>query len=232
MNIRNQLLCAHSTLLFCLLVGVGGFVVSGFLPPPSPGLNADQLSAFITNDFSLRIGVSLMALGAPIFMGLAVAVTNQMRRIEGSQAVLSNLQMLAAAVGVLAIQFPAYFWLAISYRPDTPRELIVLFNDLSFFLLLAAYSPAVLQNLCIGLCILGAPKQTVYPRWLGYANLWLALTLLPGILTPFFRSGPFTYSGLFGFWIVAIGFFIWVLLMWWYTVKAIRQQATAGEPSH
>jgi hypothetical protein len=100
-------------------------------------------------------------------------------------------------------------------------------DNLAFFLLLAAYSPAVLQNAAIGLCIIGGREDAPqpYPRWLGYANLWLAITLLPGILVPFFTSGPFTYAGLFGFWLVATGFFAWTILMWWYTVRAIKQQA-------
>jgi hypothetical protein len=237
-NTRNQLICLHLTIPFVLLVGVGGFVLAGFLPPPSPGLSeADTAALFTPDNYAMRIGVSLLAGGSALFMGPAVAFRCQLRRIEGKFTALADLQMLSAAVGVLALQFPAYMWLAVSFRPGIPAEIVTVIVNLAFFLLLAAYSPAVLQNASIGLCILGARPGDVqpYPRWLGYANLWLAITLLPGILVPFFTSGPFTYGGIFGFWIVATGFFCWVVLMWWFTLKAIKAQAAgvaegAGAP--
>jgi hypothetical protein len=226
-NTRNQLLCIHLAIPFVLLVGVGGFVIAGFIPPPSPSLSVGDTAALFTPDHvGMRIGVSLLAGGSALFLGPAVAFKCQLRRIEGRHPALADLQLVSAAVGVLALQFPAYMWLAISYRPGIPPEIAAVFDNLAFFLLLAAYSPAVLQNLSIGMCILGgrddAPQP--YPRWLGYANIWLAVTLLPGILVPFFTSGPFTYSGLFGFWLVATGFFLWMILMWWYTVRAIKTQ--------
>ena len=234
MNTRNQLLCIHLVIPFVLLVGVGGFVLSGFIPPPSPGLSVGDTAALFTPDrIGMRIGVSLLAGGSALFMGPAVAFKCQLRRIEGRFPALADLQLVSAAVGVLALQFPAYMWLAVSYRPGIPPEIVTVFNNLAFFLLLAAYSPAVLQNLSIGMCILGgqegAPRP--YPRWLGYANIWLGVTLLPGILVPFFTGGPFTYSGLFGFWLVATGFFLWIILMWWYTVRAIKTQAAEAVAS-
>jgi hypothetical protein len=233
LNTRNQLFCAHLAIPFAIFVGVGGFVLTGWLPPPSPGLSVQDTARIFTDNTAMRIGVSFMALGAPLFLGPAVAFACQLRRIEGKFAVLSNLQMLGGAVGVLAIQFPAYFWLVISYRPDIPADIVAIVNNLAFFLLLAAYSPAVVQNVAIGLCILGAEDGApqVYPRWLGYANLWLAVTLLPGAVVPFFRTGPFTYGGIFGFWLVAVGFFVWVILMWWFTVTAIREQARERTPA-
>jgi hypothetical protein len=234
MNTRNQLFCIHLAIPFVLFVGVGGFVVTGWLPPPDPGQSVAHTAAiFSTDNYRVRVGVSFLALGSALFLGPAVAIANQLKRIEGRYAALSQLQMLGAAVGVLALQFPAYIWLAISYRPDIPGDIVMVLNNLAFFLLLAAYSPAVVQNVGIGLCILGGGegRPEPYPRWLGYVNLWLAATLLPGILVPFFTGGPFTYRGIFGFWLVAVGFFAWIILMWWYTVRAIQRQASGAAES-
>jgi hypothetical protein len=137
--------------------------------------------------------------------------------------------MLAAAVGVIEILVPGYLFLAASFRPSTPPETVAVFVNLGFFLLVAGVGPAIAQNVAIGVCILnGDPEGShPYPRWLGYANLWLALTLAPGVLVPFFTAGPFTYAGVFGFWMPVTGFFIWLSLMWWFTLRAIRSQAEA-----
>lgn len=232
MNTRNQLMCAHSTVVFVLFTIVGLFVLAGWIPPPSPALDAEQVAEIFANNTQLRIGLAIIAFFSPLFMGLAVAIAAQLRRIEGPHHVMSDLQLLCATVGVLAIQFPCLAWLAISYRPGLPNEIILAFNDASFFIFLGAVSPGVLQPLAIGLCILGnESSEDVYPRWLGYGNLWLAFLLAPGVLIPFFMSGPFAWNGLFSFWLAVNVFFFWMVLNYVYTVKAIRsQQASEKSP--
>lgn len=226
MNIRNQLICAHSAPVWALCTGIGFFFMTGWLPPLSPALPFEELRANLTPDDTLmRLGLALAAFISPFFLGLAVAIGVQLRRLEGEYHVFSNLQLCCAAVGVLALQFPAFFWLAITYRPDLPEGVVMVFNDLSWFLLLGAAGPAVLQNFAIGICILGCkPNSEIYPRWLGYFNIWIALLLLPGLVIPFVKSGPFAWNGVFGFWMVANGFFAWFLLNYGLTLRAIYRQ--------
>jgi len=226
MSIRNQLICAHSAPVWALLTGVGFFLMTGWLPPFSPALQIGEMREILTPDNAMmRAGLALAGFISPFFLGLAVAIGVQLRRIEGEHHVFSNLQLCCAAVGVLALQFPSYFWLAITYRPDIADGVIAVFNDISWFLLLGAAGPAILQNLAIGICILSsdAPQQ-IYPRWLGYWNIWLAILLAPGLVIPFVKTGPFAWNGLFGFWMVANGFFAWFLLNYALTLRAIYRQ--------
>ena len=229
MNIRNQRICIHLSLVFIIFTGVGLFFMTGWLPPPAPSLDAGATAREFARGGVMRVGLAIVAFVSPFFMAFAAAISAQMRRIEGPHHVFSNLQLACAAVGVLAIQFPAFFWLAISYRAETPAAIIVTLNDIGWFLMLGATGPAVLQNLSIGFCILGDESDgTIYPRWLGYMNLWLAITLLPGVLLPFFKVGPFAWNGILGFWMVAVGFFAWAIINYVYTAKAIERQARAG----
>lgn len=226
MNARNQLLCAHSALLFMICTGLGVFIMPGWLPPPSPGLDAAGVSQiFVPTNLAMRIGVAMVALTCPLSMGLPAAITTQLRRIEGEHHVLADLQLACAVVGVIGIEIPSFLWLAISYREGISPVVQMTLNDMAWFIIIGAAGSAVLENICIGLCILGDDTgRNIYPRWLGYWNLWLAITLLPGVLLPFFKSGPFAWNGIMGFWVVVIGFFIWLLLNYVYTVKAIKRQ--------
>lgn len=52
---------------------------------------------------------------------------------------------------------------------------------------------------------------------------------MPGILIPFFNSGPFAWNGLFSFWLVLNIFFLWLILNYVYTVKAIRAQQASEQ---
>jgi len=230
MNTRNQLLCAHCMIVFLVLIGLGFFVLAGWVPPPPPSLDAAQTAALFTNNPWMRIGMGIIAFASPLYMGLAMAIAAQLQRIEGWPPVMSGLQLLMAAVGVVAFQFPALFWLGISYRAGLSPEIIQVINDISWFIFIGAVGPFVLQPVIIGLCILSnEAREEVYPRWLGYVNLWLGFLFIPGALVMFFVTGPFAWNGLLSFWLalgVAPPVFI---LNYVYTVKAIRAQQASEQ---
>ena len=180
-------------------------------------------------DFCLALTASQTLIRGSL--GLATALATQMRRIEGSHHVLSNLQFGSAILQVMAFQIPTFCWLVISYRPEIDVNVLRLFHDLSWFMLVGAGGQAVTQFVAVGLCILSDKRQQpIYPRWLGFFNLWMAVTAIPGCIVMLFKTGPFAWDGLFGFWVVLIGFGLWTILNYVYTVKAIlRQQFEEAE---
>ena len=133
---------------------------------------------------------------------------------------------MATATGTaVPLLLAAYLWLALAYRPElTPPAVIQLINDFSWFCFIAMFAPATLQVIVVGLCILSDRRSaTLYPRWVGFASLWVAVLFLPGALIPFFKNGPFTWAGLIGFWLPATAFFAWYILLWLTTVRAIQR---------
>lgn len=224
MNKTNQLICAHSAVFFAVVMGIGWFFIPGWFPPITPGMDAETVQAMFEADRSgIRIGMTIAAFSSVFWWTLSAAIAMQMRRIEGNFPILAWVQMAAATGTVLIILFAAYFNLAAAYRPDMPAENIQLFMDIAWLMMIGAWPPGFIQNAAIGLCIISDKNEKkVYPRWLGYANFWIAILYLPGALLPFFHGGPFSWNGIFGFWLVANFFFLWIMLMWWYTVKAIK----------
>lgn len=229
-NIGLQLICVHAGLLFALLFGIGFFGFTGWLPPMSPGDDAVVVQAiFVEHKYSIRVGVLFAAIFCALFWPLAAVISIQLRRIEGRHSAMTLTQFGAASGTIIAIMISAYIWLALSYRPELmePRSAQLL-NDFAWLMFVGAFGPALVQNIAIALCVLSDTQSNpVYPRWVGYANLWLILTFLPGLLLPFFKHGPFAWNGVIGFWVVAVGFFAWILIMWWTTLKAVKQLQTA-----
>jgi len=225
-NRTNQLLCIQMTWVFVVLVG-GAFVVAGWVPPPSPDQSHDEIAAMFRDHGNVRAAAAMFFFGGALFVAPCAAITAQLRRIEGAREVLGTLQIVSAAIGVLALQIPGALWLAISYRDGLDPSVAVALNDVAWFFLLGAVGSAVMQNFSIGVCILGS-DGSVYPRWLGYANLWLMTGLVFGVCIPFFKTGPLAWNGVIGFWVVATAFFAWLLLMWAYTLRAIKADAPAS----
>jgi hypothetical protein len=64
----------------------------------------------------------------------------------------------------------------------------------------------------------------LFPRWLGFFNFWIALLILPALLLPFFKSRPFAYNGIVALYLPFGAFFIWMVVMTFGLMRAIRTQ--------
>lgn len=228
MNKTSQLLCAHTGWLVLILMGLSLFNIAGWFPLIPPSLVGDDLARMFDHDRTrIRIAMLVLQLSGVFWWSFSAAISTQMRRIEGALVpVMSQTQLSAATGTAMIIMLPAIFWLVAAYRPDAKPEIVQAFNDLAWIGFIGFYAPIVLQTLSVAVCILtdeGGNK--VYPRWLGFANLWAAILFLPGALVPLFHDGPFAWNGLIAFWMVGVVFASWIITMWWMTVKAIRRQA-------
>jgi hypothetical protein len=226
MNTLTQKLCIHLTGLFVALVG-GAFAVAGWIPPFSPNGSFEEMARNFSHQDNVRVAAAMFFFGGAAFVFPTCAIAAQLRRIEGSaRPVMTWAQLLSGAIGVLGIQIPAAIWLAVSYYDGTDANLVATLNAMAWFFLLGAVAPAVFQNFAIASVILSGDGR-VYPRWVGYVNLYCALGLMLGVLTPFFKTGPFSWNGVIGFWVVAVDFFIWVFVMWVMTLAAINSDSPA-----
>lgn len=228
MNTNSQLLCAHSALLFAGLLGLGVFGLAGWLPPVLPSMDAATLQQmFIEQQTRIRLGASVLVAGAVFWWTFSAVVSVQLQRIEGRHPVLAYAQFLASSGTVIVLVTVGYLWLALAYRPaNLEPSTMQLINDFCWMMFIGAWPPAVLQATVIGVCILKDRSATpVYPRWVGFANLWIAFLFMPGALIPFVKSGPFAWDGVLAFWLVAVAFFGWILMLWSTTVRAIKAQS-------
>jgi hypothetical protein len=55
--------------------------------------------------------------------------------------------------------------------------------------------------------------EPIFPRWVGYLNVWTAVLIIPAGLIEFFKTGPFAYDGAISFWFVWLVFFGWIIGM-------------------
>lgn len=231
-NSKNELICINTIWVFVPTLAIGIFLIAGFLPPPSPNLSPSEVAQIFSPDnVMMRTGVMLALLGSCLFAFPMMAIGAQLRRIEGPNHTLSDLNNILAGVVCVTNFLPCVIWLAIAYRSNISPDVIAVFNDLAWFMFIGGIFAQIPLNIVQGVCILNDRSGLdIYPRWLGFWNILLVLTFIPDVLLPFFRTGPFTYNGALGFWVPATGYFIWLWLNYGYTLRAIRRQRAAGSP--
>jgi hypothetical protein len=227
----TQRLCAWCGIAFAVLFGLGLWGIADFVPPPSPDLSPEQIAdIFRSNTTSIRLGLLITLLAAPLTLPWVVVISLQLRRIEGPQAPLALIQLVSGALGVLVFVVPIMILQAAAFRPEQQDpKIIAALNDVAWLMFVGTFSIAVVQGLAIALAILrDNSPDPVFPRWLGYFNVWTVLLFLPGGLVVFFRTGPFAWNGVLAWWIPLVVFGVWFGVMFLELRKAIAGQEAAA----
>jgi magnesium-transporting ATPase (P-type) len=154
------------------------------------------------------------------------AISAQLRRIESGRSPLwTYLQLSAGICSSFLFCVQALTWTVASFRPERHPEITQAFNNMAFLWFLMPFVFATVGCLAIGCAILEDKSRVpVFPRWVGYANLWFAIGFPMAMFTTYAKTGPFAWDGLFPWWIPVIDYTIWSVVMSWATARASNRQ--------
>ncbi|MBO4239413.1 hypothetical protein [Pseudonocardia alni] len=223
---RVQLLCAWAGPA-TLVVALGGWALAGILPlPPGPTDGIAEIVAFYGSP-TTRAGLVVTSVGMCLPAPLLAAISVQMLRMEGRVPILSFLQLLLGAVTVVLLLVPMLLLGVAGLRADRSPELVQLLHDTAWLLFLTPVAPFALQNVTIGLAVLGDRSGLqVFPRWSAYANFWAAFLFCPAVLAYFFLRGPFAWNGVFVFWLGTVVYAAWLFGMFLLVRRAVLTDPT------
>jgi hypothetical protein len=217
---------AWSGIPFVTLFVVGMVAFAGFVPPPSPADSAEQIAAiFRDNTNGIRFGLVLVFLATILLLFYGAELTHQTRRIAGASRALCYVQIASVSAAVLIIDIPVMLWWTAALRPERPAEFLRLLDDVGWMIFIVGFVPYVAWAIAVGLAILSdVASAPIYPRWSGYLSLFVGLVQIPPVMLVFFKSGPFAWDGLISWWLPAIDFFGWIVVMMALTATAARRQ--------
>ncbi|EHB56093.1 hypothetical protein MycrhDRAFT_3287 [Mycolicibacterium rhodesiae JS60] len=192
---------------------VVGFFIAGFFPPPSPNQSAAQVAAMIDEHrTAIRIGIVICLASCPLLMPFLAAFTIAMKRIEGVRPIMAYTQLALGALATIEFVIPYVFMLASTYRSDQHPDVTRALYDLGWFFFLGVISTFVLQLVLFGVAVLiDRRERPIFPRWLGYVNIWLAITFTPASFLVFFKTGPLAWNGVLVWWVPVAAFLLWFL---------------------
>ena len=103
--------------------------------------------------------------------------------------------------------------------------LFTLLNDLAWIIAVLPWPITSIKMIICGVAILKhSAHSNVFPRWLGYLNLWGAVSFVCGSMLPFFKTGSFALDGILSFWVPATVFGLWFVFMQLACLKSIRAE--------
>lgn len=233
---RNiHLACAWSGLPMVLLLLLGLWPIAGFIPPHHPWSSAAEIAEiYRTQTAAIRIGLALSFLSIILIFPFGAAIAAQSRRLEGTSPVLTYIQVSGFASGTLIFIIPWVCWLTAAFRPERTDTEIMLLNDLGWMTFVFAFIAFTAWNFALGVAILSdTRKKPVFPRWLGYFNFFVGIAFVPDICVPFFKTGAFSWEGIFPFYLPLLVYLVWILVQMWFTSKAIMDDPElASDQAH
>lgn len=209
-------------LVICLVV-TQGFLM-GFIPPPSPALSADELAKiFIERKIGIRIGTLLQCIGYTFYLTWAMSIVMLLRKMERGLPVITYVSIANVGGGYVFFLLMPITWAMIAFRPeDMDPKFIQIMNDYVWFIFILSWPPFAVFMVFIAIAVFRDHNSpTLFPRWVGFFNLWCAVLICPAALIEFFKTGPFAYDGLISFWFIYIVFFGWIVAMSVVTLKAV-----------
>ena len=221
--------CVWAGVVLVAMTALGFGVLMGYVPPPAASLSSDEMLAFVqSRQVSILAGCALVTFFWSFWALWVTPIIIYIRRMERAP-VLTIASIVNVGGGAGVITTIAVSWTVMAFRAESPL-IVQAFNDLGFFLFLYTWPPFGIWMIVIAVAILRDinPRPT-FPRWVAYYNIYAALGMAPASLMGFFQTGPFAYHGALAFWLVALDFFIWMLVMSWVILRMIARDEPPRE---
>jgi hypothetical protein len=226
-NIKTQLISLWTAPVFGVILLIAFFAFPGFFPPMSPGMTADQVAKFYTDNAAMiRFSMITFNLCAIMLLPMFMVIVVQMKRMATQSHVFAYCFLTAAVSGATIFALADIFYLAAAFRPDRNPELVQLLNDMAWMIFIAPVGMVVAALLLLGLAIyFDNGPNPVFPRWVGHYAIATALVMAPAAGAAIFRTGPLAWDGVVSFWLRNGGFALFVVVMFFVLRAALHRQA-------
>lgn len=210
---------------FIVFFFLWGLLARNF-PPAAASLTADQIYAhYIQYGLAIRIGMSVCMVAGAFYVAWSVAVSRVMRRIEGPDGMMANLEMMGGTATFTPIVVACGMWLAASVEaPNLQPEIVHLLYWMAWLIIDLAYMVTTFQMFGASIVFLRDPREKpLIPKWVSWWGFITCVSFFPVSLIPFFKTGPFAFNGLFNFWVAFPTWYIWIVSMSICIIKAINR---------
>ncbi|MBO0854292.1 MAG: hypothetical protein J2P18_11035 [Nocardia sp.] len=152
------------------------------------------------------LGAVAIMVSTVMLLPLGALLVLLVHKIEGGVSILTLMMAFSVTTLMVLNFYGGLAFDAAAFRTDRPDAIVQALNDLGFLQPIGG-TPlflAIFGVLAYAILITQSRGEEIFPRWFGYVNLLVVVLYLPEVLAFIFKTGPFAWNGVVGFWIPAI----------------------------
>lgn len=199
---------AWSGLAYIALFGLGWLVLGRFMPPIAPSDSAAEVAErYADHHGALMVAAVAIMVSTVMLLPLGALVVQLVAKVEGGVGALTLMMGFTVATLMVLNFYTGLSFDVAAFRTDRPAEIVQAFNDAAFLQFIGGTPLFLAIWGVLGYAILVTQPRVgveVFPRWVGYVNLLVVVLYLPEVLVFIFKTGPFAWDGVVGFWIPAV----------------------------
>lgn len=206
---------AWSGLAYLLVFGAGWLVLAHFFPPIAPSADAATVAErYQDHHLTLTLAAVCIMVSTVVVLPVSALLVRIVVLIERGVGMLTLMMGFSLATFLVLNFYSGFSFVTAAFRSARSPEIVQYANDWGFLQFMGGIPMFLMIWVLLAYAILvtDSREDPVLPRWAGYANLWIAVLYLPELLVFFFKTGPFAWNGLIGFWIPAILFIAFFLV--------------------
>jgi hypothetical protein len=199
-----------------LAIWIAAFLLfPGFTAPVSPRASAAEVARFYQQDLSrVRYSMILFNWFGVGLIPILLLIAERMRAMAHRTPVLRYCVIGVAGGAPIAFLTSTVFWLVAAFRPERSPELTLLTNDLAWITFTCGVPFLVALYLFVALAVgWDDQPQPVFPRWIAWFNVTIAVATVPAAFAGLAKSGIFAWDGLVSFWVKNIATAVWIVVM-------------------
>ncbi|OJZ76042.1 hypothetical protein BRW65_00900 [Mycobacterium paraffinicum] len=214
-------ICIWSGPLGTAIVYVG-LLIAGLAVAPSP--NA-PVEFYTDNRHAIQVGMVIAMFGGALYGPWLAMLARAFKMADQGRSGIANFQIVFGVFLMFATLVPFYLLEVAVFRPGAPRGIVQAFVDAAWIMVLGFVYVHVSGVLLTGVYILRERRAApMFPRWLGWLNVVVALLSLPGLFAGTATTGVLTWNGVVAFGLPSVAFFPW-LAAWTYVLLRIERLA-------
>ena len=230
MNRAIHKACVWAGGLMMPLLG-GGMILAGLFPPAAPGASAIKVARhYADHEVRIQIGLVVAALGVGLLIPFYAAVAWEVRKMAGGrQALASIIQVMTGTALYVITIIPLMVFMAASFRPERSPEVTQALHDLGWLAFIGPVASGVVQYVFLGIAMLMDSQDTpTFPRWFGYATIFVGTDFLCAGLIVLTENGPFAWDGILAYYVPFITIFIWIVGAIVFLLRSIDREWAAN----